>query len=70
MISYEWRGTFDDAELNSLHAVAAGQARAAGSAWLHVDFEAELRDFYLDACGFTPTHAGLIALSPPEQVKR
>lgn len=46
-ISYQWRGTFDNAELNSPHAVAA-QARAAGSAWLHVDFEAELRDFYLD----------------------
>ncbi|MEV4535346.1 GNAT family N-acetyltransferase [Asanoa sp. NPDC049518] len=42
--------------------LAADQARAAGVAWLHVDFEPHLRDFYLDACGFTPTHAGLIAL--------
>jgi hypothetical protein len=30
--------------------------------WLHVDFEEHLRRFYLDACGFTPTDAGLIAL--------
>ena len=45
-----------------LIAVAADEARAAGSAWLHVDFEDHLRDFYLDACGFTTTHAGLIAL--------
>jgi len=129
-ITYEWRGDFDNAEVNSLHAegfdhaveqddwlgrvnrhslgwvcardgaalvgfvnvawdgavhafvldtvvakrvrrqgvgvrllgVAADEARAAGSAWLHVDFEAHLRDFYLNACGFTSTHAGLIAL--------
>ena len=45
-----------------LLAVAAREARAAGCEWLHVDFEDELRPFYFDACGFTPTHAGLIAL--------
>jgi GNAT superfamily N-acetyltransferase len=45
-----------------LVAVAADGARAAGCAWLHVDFEPDLRRFYLDACGFTPTQAGLIAL--------
>ena len=45
-----------------LVAVAAGHARAAGCAWLHVDFEDHLRPFYFDACGFTPTNAGLIAL--------
>jgi GNAT superfamily N-acetyltransferase len=50
-----------------LIAVAVDQARAAGSAWLHVDFEGELRDFYLKACGFTSTDAGLIALSPAGQ---
>lgn len=27
-----------------------------------VDFEDDLRPFYLDACGFTPTTAGLLAL--------
>jgi GNAT superfamily N-acetyltransferase len=135
-ITYEWRGTFDDAEVNPLHAegfghrlldigwwaqvnrhslgwvcaredgdtagrgtlvgfvnvawdgdvhafildtlvsarvrrrgvgtglvaLAAEQARAAGCEWLHVDFEPELRAFYFDACGFTPTDAGVLAL--------
>jgi GNAT superfamily N-acetyltransferase len=37
-------------------------ARAAGCEWLHVDFEDQLRSFYVDACGFTPAAAGLIAL--------
>jgi ribosomal protein S18 acetylase RimI-like enzyme len=37
-------------------------ARAAGCEWLHVDFEDHLRAFYLDACGFVPTNAGLIRL--------
>ncbi|MGH8935863.1 MAG: GNAT family N-acetyltransferase [Acidimicrobiia bacterium] len=45
-----------------LIAVATREARAAGCEWLHVDFEAQLRPFYFDACGFQPTHAGLIAL--------
>jgi GNAT superfamily N-acetyltransferase len=45
-----------------LVAVAAAEARAAGCEWLHVDFEEELRPFYLDACGFEPTAAGLMAL--------
>ncbi len=42
--------------------VAREQARAAGCEYLHVDFDDDLRDFYLDACGFTPTNAGLITL--------
>ncbi|WP_369138894.1 GNAT family N-acetyltransferase [Modestobacter versicolor] len=37
-------------------------ARAAGCEWLHVDFADELAPFYLDACGFRPTRAGLMAL--------
>jgi hypothetical protein len=37
-------------------------ARAAGCEWLHVDFDPELAPFYLDACGFRSTAAGLIAL--------
>ena len=45
-----------------LVAVAQAEARAAGCEWLHVDFEDHLRAFYFDACGFTPTNAGLIAL--------
>ncbi|MCM2576835.1 GNAT family N-acetyltransferase [Streptomyces meridianus] len=46
----------------ALVATAAGEARAARCAWLHVDFEEHLRRFYLDACGFRETAAGLIAL--------
>jgi len=45
-----------------LVAIAAGEARAAGCEWLHVDFEDHLRPFYFASCGFTPTDAGLIAL--------
>ena len=45
-----------------LVAAAAAAARAAGCEWLHVDFDDHLRAFYFDACGFTPTNAGLIAL--------
>ena len=45
-----------------LVAVAEREARAAGCQWLHVDFEDHLRPFYFDACGFTPTNAGLIEL--------
>ena len=41
---------------------AALRAREAGCEWLHVDFEDDLRAFYVDACGFAPTTAGLIAL--------
>jgi len=40
-ITYEWRGDFDNAELNALHAEA----------------------FCFEACGFTPTNAGLIKLA-------
>jgi GNAT superfamily N-acetyltransferase len=45
-----------------LVALAAEQARGAGCEWLHVDFEDGLAPFYLGACGFTRTNAGLIAL--------
>ena len=38
-------------------------ARGTGCEWLHVDFEDHLRGFYFDACGFTLTNGGLIALS-------
>ncbi|WP_236035826.1 GNAT family N-acetyltransferase [Rhizorhabdus histidinilytica] len=41
---------------------AVAQAKHTGCEWLHVDFDPHLRPFYLDACGFTPTDAGLIAL--------
>lgn len=42
--------------------VAVRNARAAGCEWLHVDFEPRLGPFYLDACGFKRTEAGLIHL--------
>ena len=42
--------------------IAADHAREAGCEWLHVDFDDHLRDFYIEACGFTPTNAGLIEL--------
>lgn len=45
-----------------LVAHAADHARSAGCEWLHVDFEDHLRPFYVDACGFRPTSAGLISL--------
>jgi GNAT superfamily N-acetyltransferase len=41
---------------------AAAQARAAGCEWLHVDYEPHLAAFYVDACGFRPTEAGLLRL--------
>jgi len=46
----------------ALIAAATAGARDAGCEWLHVDFEDHLIDFYFDACGFTPTNAGLIRL--------
>jgi GNAT superfamily N-acetyltransferase len=42
-----------------LIAVARSHAAEAGCEWLHVDFDDDLRAFYFDACGFTPTNAGL-----------
>ena len=38
-------------------------AREAGCEFLHVDFDDHLRDFYIGACGFKPTSAGLIGLT-------
>jgi GNAT superfamily N-acetyltransferase len=43
-------------------ASAVEESRAAGCEWLHADFDDELSSFYIDACGFIPTPAGLIAL--------
>lgn len=42
--------------------VAVDNARASQCEWLHVDFDPHLRDFYLGACGFKPTDAGLVRL--------
>ncbi|MFD4633211.1 GNAT family N-acetyltransferase [Streptomyces sp. NPDC058284] len=59
MVAEDVRGSGVGAELV---ACAVRGARAARCEWLHVDFEAQLRPFYFDACGFRPTGAGLIAL--------
>lgn len=45
-----------------VHAARDGAA-AAGCEYLHVDLEADLREFYLVACGFAPTGAGLLRLA-------
>jgi GNAT superfamily N-acetyltransferase len=45
-----------------LVAAARDGARTAGCEWLHVDFDDDLASFYLDACGFRPARAGLMAL--------
>jgi ribosomal protein S18 acetylase RimI-like enzyme len=44
--------------------LAAEQAALAGCEWLEVDFDdaERLAPFYLDACGFRPTNAGLLQL--------
>ena len=46
--------------------IAVARSRTAGCEWLHVDFEARLAPFYLVACGFRPTTAGLIYLPEPD----
>jgi ribosomal protein S18 acetylase RimI-like enzyme len=46
-----------------LVAEATRQATAADCEWLHVDFENHLSSLYFDACGFTPTPAGVIRLA-------
>lgn len=45
-----------------LVAHARDGAKAAGCEYLHVDFDEHLRPFYLGACGFAPTGAGLLVL--------
>jgi GNAT superfamily N-acetyltransferase len=45
-----------------VHAARDG-AGAAGCDFLHVSFDADLRPFYIDACGFAPVVGGLMALS-------
>jgi GNAT superfamily N-acetyltransferase len=48
---------------SALVEVAAREAQSVGCEWLHVDFEPELGDFYLRWCGFSPTAAGILALT-------
>ena len=46
----------------ALVAEAVHQARAADCTWLHADFADDHVPFYRDACGLTPTAAGLLRL--------
>jgi ribosomal protein S18 acetylase RimI-like enzyme len=63
LLDTKTRGSFQrQGVATSLVRLAAEHARAAGCEWLHVDFEDDLAPFYFDACGFTPTQAGLIHL--------
>src|SRR5919198_2815605 len=52
---------------SQLVTVARDRAREAGCEWLHVDFEEDLRPLYIDACGFAPVPAGVIALQAADQ---
>jgi hypothetical protein len=75
-ISYDWRGEFDNEEVNRLHAEAFGTEVFGEDGWnwwaltsAHSldwvtarDGAALVRGFYLDSCGFRPTNAGLIEL--------
>ena len=63
LIDTKTRGPFQRRGIGTrLVQLAAERARAAGCEWLHVDFEEHLASFYVDACGFTPTDAGVIHL--------
>ena len=42
--------------------LTATRAAEAGCEWLHVGFRDELAPFYLGACGFSPTAAGVLHL--------
>ena len=42
--------------------IAARHAKEAGCEWMEVDFDEPLAPFYLEACGFVPTPAGLLHL--------
>jgi len=44
-----------------VHAARDG-ATAAGCEFLHVGFEEDLRNFYIEACGFTQVVGGLMEL--------
>ena len=63
LLDTKTRGSFQRRGIGTrLVGLAVEHAKAAGCEWLHVDFEPDLRAFYLDACGFRATDAGLIDL--------
>jgi hypothetical protein len=80
-VEIQWRGPFTSCEANQLHAEAFGSRVFSDTDWnwrdrvaahslgwvtaRDVDFSDDLASFYLDACGFQPTRAGLMALREP-----
>lgn len=63
LIDTKTRGSYQHRGIGSqLVRRAAEHAKAAGCEWLHVDFVPELTPFYIDACGFRATPAGLLHL--------
>jgi GNAT superfamily N-acetyltransferase len=42
--------------------LARAECQKAGCDWLHVDFDEDLKKFYIESCGFTSTTAGLMRL--------
>jgi ribosomal protein S18 acetylase RimI-like enzyme len=42
--------------------ICVAEARHGRCEWLHADYEEELAPFYLEACGFRATPAGLVRL--------
>ncbi len=50
---------------SAIVAASIAGARTSGCEWLHVDFDPQHRSFYVDACGFTPTEAGVLRLDQP-----
>jgi GNAT superfamily N-acetyltransferase len=55
---------------SGLVALAVREATDAGCEWLHVDFEDDLQRFYLTACGFQPTKAGLLRIRSDTSTRR
>jgi GNAT superfamily N-acetyltransferase len=63
-VNVVWDGSHRGRSIGTrLVGIAKQHAREAGCEWLHVDFDPELSAFYVEACGFRPTSAGLIALA-------
>lgn len=67
LIDTKTRGSFQRRGIGrEMVKLAASNAASAGCEWLHVDFVSELAPFYFNACGFTPTTAGLVHLHAVE----
>jgi hypothetical protein len=60
VITCRWREPFASDAVEALHAEGFGHDPLEYDWWTQV--KDHLRPFYFGSCGFTPTHAGLIAL--------